>query len=64
MLAQDNVIDISPRIKKSEEKPAYKAEIGVAPSVLSLLPSSNTIAGFAMGVAIGLFAGFYFARSK
>ena len=65
-LSQDNIIDISPKLKKTEniinEKPVYKAEFGVAPSVLSMLPSSTTIAGFAIGISIGLFAGFYFAR--
>lgn len=65
-MAQENIIDISPRLRKTEErineKPVYKAEFGVAPSVLSMLPSSITIAGFALGVAVGLFAGFYFAR--
>jgi len=67
-LSQENVIDITPKLKRPEReidtKPTYKAEIGVAPSVLSMLPTSTTIASFAIGIAIGLFAGFYFARNK
>lgn len=44
------------------EKPAYKAEFGLSPTITGFIPSASTWAALAVGISAGLLIGFYIAR--